>query len=118
MKEKPKWTRIVFIIGIVIFLIGTLDPLEGSLLIVPGSLMMAFAAIMSKDRHRKIFTASATMIIVGVIMLFYISSLGGFGGTSKLSNWWGLVILPYPAGWLLTVVLLLTRAFSKKKKQG
>lgn len=116
MKEKPKWTRIVFIIGIVIFLIGTIDPLEGSLLIVPGSIMMALAAIVSDDRHRKIYTASAIMIIVGVIMLFYISSLGGFGGTSELSNWWGLVILPYPAGWLITVVFLLIRVFTRKKK--
>jgi ABC-type multidrug transport system permease subunit len=57
---------------------------------------------------------NALLITVGVIFLFYLSSLGGFGGTSTLSWWWGLLILPYPIGWLLQVVLLLIRAFRKK----
>jgi ABC-type multidrug transport system permease subunit len=54
------------------------------------------------------------MITVGVIFLFYLSSLGGFGGNSSLSWWWGLLILPYPIGWLMDVIMLIIRAYRKK----
>jgi hypothetical protein len=55
MKEKPKWTRIVFIIGVFAFLLGTLDPLEGSVLILAGSFLLVLASWFNIDRHRKIF---------------------------------------------------------------
>jgi hypothetical protein len=58
------------------------------------------------------------MIAVGVFFLFYLSSLGGFGGTSKLSIWWGLLIVPYPIGWLLSISLLIAQAINNMKQKA
>jgi len=115
MKEKIKWTRVIFIIGVTAFVVGTIDPLEGSVLIALGSALVALSTYVTKDRHWKIFMATWLMILFGVIFMFYFSSLGGFGGTSTLSWWWGTLILPYPIGWLINVVLLILRAVKKKK---
>ena len=116
MKQKIRWIKVLYIIGIVAMIIGALDPLEGSVVILAGSAFISLSTFLSKDRHRKIFLISFLMIVIGVILLFYLSSLGGFGGKSSLSWWWGLLILPYPIGWLLTMTLLIIRAFKKKVK--
>lgn len=115
METKTKWIRIVYIIGIIALIIGALDPLEGSVIIVIGGLLIALSTYLAKDRHWKIFLASLIMIIFGVIFLFYFSSLGGFGGSSTLSWWWGTLILPYPFGWLMSIILLIVRAVKKPK---
>lgn len=114
---KPKWTRIVFIIGVIALIIGTIDPLEGSVVIGAGTGLIALSSYFSNDRHRKIFLTAFLMIVTGVCMLFYLSSLGGFGGNSNQSKWWGLLILPYPAGWLITIITLLVRAFKKPENK-
>ncbi|HOI79635.1 MAG TPA: hypothetical protein PLI30_08530, partial [Petrimonas sp.] len=72
---------------------------------------------LTHDRHWKIFLASLIMIVIGVFFLFYFSSLGGFGGTSTLSWWWGTLILPYPLGWLMAIITLIVRAANKSKQQ-
>lgn len=99
--------------NIVTLIIGAIDPLEGSVVIAFGSALLALSAYLKHDRHRKIFLASLVMILIGVFFMFYFSSLGGFGGTSTLSWWWGILILPYPFGWLTTVILLIVRAVKK-----
>ncbi len=115
MKEKIVWTRIIYIIGGIALIIGALDPMEGSVVIVAGSAALAFSTFLTKDRQFKMFLTTAIMIIVGVSSLFYLSSLGGFGGTATLSWWWGLLILPYPIGWLINIVLLIIRWQHNKK---
>jgi hypothetical protein len=115
MKEKAKWIRVIYIIGVIALLIGVLDPLEGSVVIAAGSVLLALATYRAHDRHWKLFLLSLILIAMGVFSLFYLSSLGGFGGNSALSWWWGTLILPYPIGWLLAVVLIITR-FVKKNK--
>lgn len=117
MKEKIKWTRVIYIIGIIALIIGALDPLEGSVVIGSGSALIALSSYLTHDRHWKIFLASFVMILIGVFFLFYLSSLGGFGGTATLSWWWGTLILPYPIGWLISIVILIIRAVKKKKQQ-
>lgn len=116
MNEKIKWTRIVFIIGVIALIIGSLDPLEGSVAIAAGSALISLSAFFTRDKHWKIFLISLILILTGVLFLFYLSSLGGFGGTSKLSWWWGLLILPYPVGWLTTIVMLIVRAVKKQRQ--
>ena len=116
MWQKTRLIKILYIIGIVAIIIGTLDPLEGSVVILAGSAFISLSTFLNKDRYWKIFLFSLLMIILGVSFLFYLSSLGGFGGNSPLSWWWGLLVLPYPIGWLLTVILLLISAFKKKSK--
>jgi hypothetical protein len=115
MKNKAKWTRIIYIIGVIALIIGAIDPLEGSVVIMAGSALLALSAYATSDRHSKIFTASLIMIVIGVAFLFYFSSLGGFGGTSTLSWWWGLLILPFPIGWLTIIIVLIRRAIENKK---
>jgi hypothetical protein len=87
-------------------LLGTLDPLEGSLLILPGSGMVALGVFFGrKPRPTVLYWAWVFgLIAVGVAALFGLSAVGGFGGTSGLSNWWGVLILPYPVGWLMALV--------------
>jgi len=116
MEQKTQWIKVLYIIGIVAMVLGAVDPLEGSVVILAGSAFISLSTFLNKDRHRKIFLISLLMIVTGVFFLFYLSTLGGFGGSSSLSWWWGLLILPYPAGWLLSVALLIIRAFKKKEK--
>jgi hypothetical protein len=114
MKENTKWTRIVFIIGVVAFCIGTLDPMEGSVVIAGGSFLIALSAYFKHDRHWKTFIALFLSMAVGVFFLFYLSTFSGFG-EGALSWWWGILVLPYPIAWLTTIVLLIVRAFKKPK---
>ena len=90
----------------VLFILGTLDPMEGSVLILVGSLIIALMQGLQKGKYWKWYVFFTALIIFGVFFLFYLSSLGGFGGSSRLSIWYGLTILPYPIGWLGIVVLL------------
>lgn len=117
MVEKAKWTRVIYIVGVVALIIGAIDPLEGSLLIMVGSALLALSAYVNNDRHSKIFTIALIMIVIGVFFMFYFSSIGGFGGTSKLSWWWGLLILPFPIGWITIIVVLIKRAIENKKRK-
>lgn len=113
MKMKAKLTRVIYIIGIIALIIGVLDPLEGSVVIASGSALIALSTFITRDRHWKIFLFSFIMIVTGVFFLFYLSSMGGFGGTSRLSWWWGMLILPYVVGWLVSVITLIIRAVKK-----
>lgn len=115
---KTKWTRVIYIIGVIALIIGILDPLEGSAVIAAGSALVALSTFLTHDRHRKIFLVSSIMIVIGVFFMFYFSSLGGFGGKSTLSWWWGTLILPYPIGWLTSIIILIVRAVKRKKQQA
>ncbi len=107
--KRINWTRVVYFAGVTALIIGILDFLEGSVVIAAGSLLITIAAYLTHDRHRKLFLISTILIAIGVSSLFYLSSLGGFGGDSALSWWYGLFVLPYPIGWLMTIVLLIIR---------
>lgn len=116
MKKPINWPRIMFIAGVIILIAGAIDPLEGSVIIAAGSALLAFSAYHVHDRHKRLFLVSFLLIIVGVASMFYLSSLGGFGGNSSLSWWWGILIVPYPAGWLLAIITLIFRAVKKPPK--
>ncbi|MEI6089473.1 MAG: hypothetical protein WCR42_03390 [bacterium] len=113
MKKKTNWKQVIFIIGVIAMIIGIVDPLEGSVVILAGSVLVALSTFLTEDRYWKIFLSLFIMIVIGVFFLFYLSSLGGFGGTSKLSVWWGILIIPYPIGWLITIVMLIVRIVKK-----
>lgn len=115
MTTKIDWLRILYIIGAIILIIGAIDPLEGSVAIGAGSALLALSTFLRHDRHRKWFMGLFLAITLGIVFLFYFSSLGGFGGSSTLSWWWGLLILPYPIGWLLTIVLLIVRWLKRSR---
>jgi hypothetical protein len=117
MEKGTKWVRIIYIIGVIALLTGAIDPMEGSVVIAAGSTFIAFSTYITHDRHWKIFLASFILIVVGVSFLFYLSSLGGIGGKSALSMWWGTLILPYPIGWLMAIITLICRAFKKRDQK-
>jgi hypothetical protein len=118
IREKQKWLRVLFIVGIIALLAGTLDPLEGSVVILAGSIMIAASTFLTKDRQWKIFMISALLILIGVTFLFYVSSLGGIGGNSGRSWWFGILLLPYPIGWLTIVIALIIRFFRKRTQNN
>ena len=103
-------------------LLGTLDPLEGSLLILPGGGLVALGVYLSgKDRRTVLYWASVFILIaVGVGAMFALSAMGGFGGESGRSMWRGLLVLPYPVGWLMALaggVVGLVRVFRGRRQR-
>jgi purine-cytosine permease-like protein len=105
MNSRMLWSRILKVVGGIAMLLGTLDPLEGSLLILPGSGLVALGMFLGgKERRTVLYWVWAVILIaLGVGAMFALSAVGGIGGTSGHSMWWGILILPYPAGWLMAV---------------
>jgi hypothetical protein len=91
-------------IGLVAMAVGMLDPLEGSPVVVAGTGAAAVGAWFDGSGRRKVIYWSFALVAFGVAALWRLSALGGFGGTSGRSVWWGLTIVPYPVGWLLGLV--------------
>lgn len=105
MKARLLWSRILKIVGGVAMVLGTLDPMEGSLLILPGSGLVALGMYLAGQSRRTFlyWTWAFILIAVGVGMMFALSAVGGIGGVSGHSMWWGILILPYPVGWLMAL---------------
>lgn len=116
MKNQPQWIRIIYIIGVVALIIGALDPMEGSVLIALGALLTTITTFIAKDRHYRFFLVAGIMILFSVAMLWYVSALGGFD--PKKQWWWLIILIPYPVGWLMEIILLIVRAFSSPEKTG
>ncbi|OJW81105.1 MAG: hypothetical protein BGO69_03315 [Bacteroidetes bacterium 46-16] len=110
---RVKLLRYVYIISIIALLLGAADPMEGSIVIAAGAVLLALSAHFQKDRYSKIFIASALMIFFGVFNLWFVSSLGGFD--PKREWWWLVFIIPYPVGWIVSVVTLVVKAVKKTK---
>jgi hypothetical protein len=87
-------------------LVGALDPMEGSLAILPGSGMIALGLFVGKaERHLLLYWMWVFILIgVGVGAMFGLSAFGGIGGTTGRSMWWGVLVLPYPVGWIMGLV--------------
>lgn len=113
--KRRRWLQAGFVLGVVLFLLGTLDPLEGSLLILAGSILLAVVSHFFRDPQHKWYRIAASLILFGVLALWILSALGGFGGESYLSYGWGLLILPYPVGWMMLLILFYLRLFAQKK---
>jgi len=98
-------SKILVIAGSIGMLVGAIDPMEGSLLILPGSALWALGTYLGQAEHRFItYRVWAFLLIaIGVGSLWGLSAVGGFGGTSGRSMWWGLLLLPYLAGWLMAI---------------
>ena len=104
MNGASRWSRILIIAGLVATVIGAVDPLEGSVVILAGTGLVALGARLDQSRYRVFLYWSLVLVAVGVGALWGLSALGGIGGTSGRSNWWGLVLLPYPVGWMMGLV--------------
>ena len=106
MNCRVLWSRILKVVGGIAMLVGTIDPMEGSVLILLGSGLLALGIYLGGKDHRTVLYWVWTFILiaVGVGAMFALSAVGGIGGKSGHSMWWGLLILPYPAGWLMTLL--------------
>ena len=104
MDTQTRWWRILTGIGLFGMILGLLDPLEGSIVIVVGVALVALGAWIGKSRSRKLIDWAFALVVIGVGMLFFMSSKGGVGGDTGRSSWWLLLCLPYPAGWILGFV--------------
>lgn len=105
MNARMLWSGVFKVVGGIAMLLGTLDPLEGSLLILPGSGLVALGMFVGRKERRTVlyWTWAFILIAVGVGALFGLSAAGGIGGESGHSMWWGILILPYAAGWLMAL---------------
>jgi hypothetical protein len=97
-------SRRLLIAGIVALVLSLLDPLEGSILVLTGTAVIAFAALRAHSRWRRLAGIAFVLVLTGVAALWGFSALGGIGGTSGRSIWWGLLFLPYPMGWIAGMV--------------
>jgi len=104
MLARRRWSRILVVVGLVAAVVGAVDPLEGSVVIVAGAALIAFAAWLGNSRHRRLLYWSFALVAVGVGVMFALSAVGGVGGRSGHSWWWIALLLPYPVGWVMTIV--------------
>jgi hypothetical protein len=122
MNARMLWSRILVTLGGIAMLLGTLDPLEGSLLILPGSGLVALGTFLRKAQNRvlRYWVSVFILIAVGVGAMFVLSAFGGIGGKHGHSMWWGVLMLPYPVGWLMALagaIIALIR-FLKTRAHG
>jgi len=105
MNRYENWSGKLLLLGAIALVAGAVDPMEGSFLVLPGSVLYALGTYLRADNRRRItFRIVAMLLIVaGVASLWGLSALGGVGGTSGRSLWWGLAILPYPVGWSMSI---------------
>jgi hypothetical protein len=89
MKKRILWSRILYIISLVAMLVGFIDPLEGAFIILPASALLAFGAYLGTSRYRILSYWAFGLILVGVAVMVFLSSLGGLGGNTGRSMWWG-----------------------------
>jgi hypothetical protein len=120
MHLSPAWSRALFWIGLAAFLGGALDPLEGAGVILAGSILLRVSASLPRaplPRPRR-WTWVTALIAAGVAAMFGLSAGGGIGGDTGRSWAWGLLLLPYPAGWLLGIGTLLAHAHRRRRQRG
>jgi hypothetical protein len=105
MNGPVEWTRMFEVAGLIAMLVGAVDPLEGSVLIVLGSGLVALSAFLAHDKRSLVAYRTVVFILIaaGVAAMWGVSAVGGFGGSSGRSMWWGVLLLPYVAGWVMAV---------------
>ena len=105
MNARNLWSRILVTVGGIAMLVGAIDPMEGSLLILPGSGLVALGTFLGQGERRLIAYRVwvFVLIAIGVGALWGLSMVGGIGGSSGRSPWWGVLILPYLIGWSMGI---------------
>ena len=79
--------------------------MEGSLIILPGSLLVALGTFLGQCERQLIAYRVWVFILVaiGVGAMWGLTRVGGIGGNSGRSMWWGVLILPYLIGWSMGI---------------
>ncbi len=116
MNNRRLWSVLLCIIGLLAMIIGAFDPLEGAFIILPGSGLVALSAFLGKSHHFRFIYRAFGLTVFGVAVVIVWSLFGGVGGDTGRSTWWLLTALPYPVGWIMSLlgaVRLLTEFFRK-----
>jgi hypothetical protein len=105
MNARNLWSRILIVFGSIAMLVGALDPMEGSLIILPGSGLVALGTFLGQSERRLLAYRVWVFILIaiGVGAMWGLTRVGGFGGNSEHSMWWGVLILPYLIGWSMGI---------------
>jgi len=105
LNSRSLWSRILIILGSIAMVVGAIDPMEGAMIILPSSLLVALGTGLGSSDRRLIAYRVAVFILIafGVGAMWGLSSVGGFGGPSGRSMWWGVLILPYLIGWSMGI---------------
>ena len=98
------WSRTLVFAGLAGMLVGAVDPLEGSFLILASVGLVALGARIGKSRYRVLLYSSLALVALSVAVMVVLSWLGGIGGNTGRSMWWGLLIVPYLIGWMVGLV--------------
>lgn len=101
---RRQTSLVLVVLGLLAMLVGAVDPLEGSFVILPGSGAVALGSLLGKSRYHRLLTCTFVLIFAGVAAMVVLSVLGGIGGNSGRSLWWGLFVLPYFLGWVVGLV--------------
>ncbi len=115
---RSLWSRILVTVGGIVMLVGALDPLEGSVVILPGAGLVTLGTFLGNSEAglRAYWMWILVLIVLGVGAMFGLSAVGGIGGRSGHSMWWGVLILPYPIGWVMGIVSLLFRIIRSARR--
>ena len=105
MAPRGRMPFAVAVAGLAAMVVGCLDPLEGSVLIVAGAVLEAVAGRFGASRHTRQAVLALVLVAIGVAAMFALSAVGGVGGRTGRSAGWALVILPYPVGAILALVV-------------
>jgi hypothetical protein len=105
MNARGVWSRILIIVGSIAMLVGSLDPMEGAVIILPGSGLVALGTFLGQSERRLIAYRVWVFILIaiGVGAMWGLTWVGGIGGKSGHSMWWGVLILPYLIGWSMGI---------------
>ena len=98
---RQQWLRSSAWIGFAGMLVALLDPMEGAFVALPFCAVLTYAAGASGSRYRRLLYWALGSMAVGVAILVTLTVMGGIGGSSGRSMWWGLLLIPYPLGWLV-----------------
>jgi hypothetical protein len=102
--NRPLVSRILAGAGTAGLIVGSLDSLEGAPIILAGCALLTGAVAV--DARRQQFLAywlgAFALLAVSLGMLFFV--VPDFGGNTGHTWWWAVTLLPYPAGWLMSVV--------------
>jgi hypothetical protein len=112
---RSLWSRILVGVGGLAMLVGAVDPLEGSVVILAGSGLVTLGTWLGGSDRRLVvdWLSIFGLVLLGVVALFALSAVGGIGGRSGRSLWWGVLILPYPAAWVLGMANLVQRLIGR-----
>jgi hypothetical protein len=98
------WSRRLWVVGVVLMFAGLVDPLEGSIVIALGTGCVALAARLGHSAQRRWAYGGLLLVVLGVGAMWALSAVGGVGGSGGQPWWWGLPMVLYPVGWVVSLV--------------